>query len=270
MCRKLDMYWNQTIFDQVFKKSSPRSMMTQYIAKLSSISHAGKSYDDTLLEEGTLWEFMHQPEPDTATREAPIASFSSLDNVDVPELTEKTIAFWGPGYTPDMYADLEQRLKYWMSKLPRKDEMDIGTETLIKQICSIELDINRNRAAGKNVDKSVSSLMSLLKQANLTPDKQADGDATLAATPLGVWIYRFENERPLPEIDDDLKDVNHVKRYVFLWMGHLCKMLGLKNGYAKLYEDEIERLRVERPDYDEEDDETMMYDIFQEGYHEDR
>ena len=61
-----------------------------------------------------------------------------------------------------------------------------------------------------------------------------------------------------------MKDVNGIRKYVFTWMGHLCKMLGLKNGYAKLYEDEIERLRVNRPEYDGDDDEAFMNRLFEE------
>ena len=52
-CRKLDLYWNENIFDSVAKKSSVRSIMTQYIVRINSVSCAGKSYDDTLLDEGT-------------------------------------------------------------------------------------------------------------------------------------------------------------------------------------------------------------------------
>ena len=82
---------------------------------------------------------------------------------------------------------------------------------------------------------------------------------------MGVWLLKYENKRPLPEIDDDLKDVNGVRKYVFTWLGHVCKMLGKKNGFSKLYESEIQRLRVEKPEYDDEDDEDMMMDVFGSG-----
>ena len=45
-CRKLDLYWNESIFDSVVKKSSVRSLMTQYIVRINSVSCAGKSYDE--------------------------------------------------------------------------------------------------------------------------------------------------------------------------------------------------------------------------------
>jgi len=39
-------------------------------------------------------------------------------------------------------------------------------------------------------------------------------------------------------------------------------MLNIRNGYSKLYEDEMARLRVERPELDEEDDDALFNDIF--------
>ena len=42
-CRKLDLYWNESIFDSVVKKSSVRSLMTQYIVRINSVSCAGNA-----------------------------------------------------------------------------------------------------------------------------------------------------------------------------------------------------------------------------------
>lgn len=39
-------------------------------------------------------------------------------------------------------------------------------------------------------------------------------------------------------------------------------MLGIKNTYCRLYEEEIAKMRVDRPEYEDEDDETLFNDIF--------
>lgn len=268
LCRKLDLYWSEKVFEVVERKNTTRSMMTQYLSKITSLTYAGKSYDDTLSEEGTLWSFTFQePSSEEVSQIKQTQSSgkeSKSDTPDTPEIPDDVRLFWGAGYDADMYIDLEERRKYWMSRLPDGLEFDIGTEVIIKQICSLELDINRDRAAGRPVDKSVNALNSLLGSASLKPTqkKAADEDANLAGTPMGVWLYRYENKRPLPEIDDNLKDVNGTKKYIFTWMGHLCKMLGVKGAYTKLYEDEINRLRVEKPEYVDEDDETLLNDFF--------
>lgn len=258
MCRKLDLYWSESVYETVSRKSTTRTMMTQYIAKINTITYAGKSYDDTLSEEGTLWNF--NPEPNGS---------SEYEDSDTPqnellETPEEIITFWGSGYSDEMYRELEQRRQYWMSKFPEGTELDVGTEALIRQICSLELDINRDRIAGKSVDKSVNALNNLLGSANLKPTQQkADGDSAQENTPFGVWIRRWETQRPVPDPDPELEDVDGIIRYISIWfLGHLCKMLGIKNTYCRLYEEEIAKMRVDRPEYEDEDDETLFNDIF--------
>lgn len=233
-------------------------MMTQYIAKINSVSYAGKSYDDTLSEEGTLWNFNQDIEDDSDYDNSDIAQEQAL------ETPEEIIAFWGSGYSDEMYHELEQRRQYWMSKFPEGTELDVGTEALIRQICSLELDINRDRIAGKSVDKSVNALNNLLGSANLKPTQQkADGDSAQENTPFGVWIRRWETQRPVPDPDPELEDVDGIIRYISIWfLGHLCKMFGIKNTYCRLYEEEIAKMRVDRPEYEDEDDETLFNDIF--------
>lgn len=259
LCRKLDLYWSESVYDLVQRKSTTRSMMTQYIAKINTVSYAGKSYDDTLSEEGTLWNFT----PEINEESVEVTDVTPIETVEV-ETPEEIIAFWGSGYSDEMYRELEQRRQYWMSKFPEGIELDVGTEALIRQICSLELDINRDRIAGKSVDKSVNALNNLLGSANLKPAQQkADGDNAQENTPFGVWIRRWETQRPVPDPDPELEDVDGIVRYISIWfLGHLCKMLGIKNTYCKLYEEEIAKMRVDRPEYEDEDDETMFNDIF--------
>lgn len=259
LCRKLDLYWSESAYDLVQRKSTTRSMMTQYIVKINTVSYAGKSYDDTLSEEGTLWNFASE----TSEGSVEVVDTTPIEQVEI-ETPEEIIAFWGSGYSDEMYRELEQRRQYWMSKFPDGIELDVGTEALIRQICSLELDINRDRIAGKSVDKSVNALNNLLGSANLKPAQQkADADNSQENTPFGVWIRRWETQRPVPDPDPELEDVDGIIRYISIWfLGHLCKMLGIKNTYCKLYEEEIAKMRVDRPEYEDEDDETMFNDIF--------
>lgn len=264
MCRKLDLYWNDTIFENVQKKSTTRSVMSSYMQRITTNHFAGRSYDDTLADEGTLWKFAgtQEAEAHNEPEDLPDQSSDELDeyinDLSSYPITKEVVAFWGTGYSPSMYAELEQRRAYYMSKLPGDAELDLGMEAIIRQICSLELDINRDRAAGKAVDKSVNALNTLLGSANWKPIQKKEGTDNAYVNPLGVWLYRYENERPLPKPTEKLQDVNSIKKNVFTWMGHLCKMLNKKNGYTKLYDDEIARLRVEKPEYVDEDDETLM------------
>lgn len=270
-CRKLDLYWNENIFDSVVKKSSIRSLMTQYIVRINSVSCAGKSYDDTLLDEGALWSFNTSQDTEDLQPEASEENTTSDDDVtDDIEIPQSVIDFWGSGYPSEMYVQLEQRRKYYASKFPdafsNSGGNDIGSDVLMRQLCNLEVSISKDAASGKSIDKSVNSLNTLIGSLNLKPaqKKSDEMDSSIANTPMGVWLFRYENKRPLPEIDKSLQDVNHIKKYVFTWFGHICKMLGIKNGYTRMYEEEIDRLRVEKPEYEDEDDETLLIDAYSE------
>ena len=272
MCRKLDLFWSDKVFDVVSKTSSTKTMMTQYLAKINTVTYAGKSYDDTLSNEGTLWSFDAVSSSDEAvpaqTRRI-TEDISESEKVSIEDIPEDVIEFWGTGYEddPNMYVLLEQRRKYWVDNLPEGTTLDISTKAVIRQICFLELDINRDRAAGKNVEKSVATLTSVINSSVLKPaqKKSDDIDAATQNTPMGMWLYRYENERPLPEVDDDLKDVNGILKYVFIWLGHVCKMLNKKNGFSRLYEEEMRKWRIEKPEFDDEDDDEFLEDVLSSG-----
>lgn len=261
LCRKLDIYWNGPVFDSVSQRSTNVNVVRAYMQKTSTTNFVGKSYDDTLKEEGTLWSFS------PAIHKEQVAKEEKRESDEKAKLEEEKAKYkvskevkraWGPGYDDQMYWELEQRRQFWMAKLPEDTELDVTKEALIRQICNLELDINRDRQAGKSIDKNVTVLNNLVGK---IMDKDDASGVQLMNTPLGVWLYRYENQKPLPKLDKTLSE-NKIKKYIFTWMGHLCKMLGIKNGYMKLYEEEIERLKVNRPEFEDEDEEDLLIDSY--------
>lgn len=271
VCRKLDLYWNKALFEDVERKNTTHTMMTAYIAKLNTTRYAGKCYDDTLSEEGALWshinthDFVDEDDDDFDDIEDEYSESDEIIGIDNSiEITDDIIAFWGPGFTTSMYRELEQRRRYWMSRFPEDTVLDVGTEALIRQICNLEISINKNRASGKQIDKNINMLNTLLGSLNLKPSQNKDeGDSSLENTPFGVWIRRWENQRPIPEVDPEMKDVDGIIRYIETWFkGHLSKMLNIKNAYSTIYEKEIDKYRVEKPEYEDDDDETIFNTVF--------
>ena len=258
MCRKLDLYWSEKVYEAVEKQNSTRSMMTSYITKINAVKLASKSYDDTLREEGALWL-----EPKAYSNMETVITGVDISDEEL-NVSDDIVLFWGPGYTPSMYMELENRRKYWMSKYPQEAELDIGTEALIRQICSLEIDINKARMEGKPIDKYVNSLNTVLGSANLKPtQKKEDADAELEKMPLGVGIQKWEYSRPLPPTPKEKRDINQVIKNITTWyLGHACKMVGIRNSYCKMYEDAMAELRVENPDHAEEDDDTLLNSVF--------
>lgn len=257
ICLKFDIYWSEDVYKILNKTSTSNSRVLGYISRSNLYQFVGKTYDDTLDEEAaaeadkTAWALrQNDAEPD--------------DSEELVQIDQEIIDFWGTGLTPSMYMELEQRRKYWMSHLPAGVEIDIGLEALIRQICNIEIDINLARAAGKPVDKLIGTLNTVLGSTMLKPSQKSDGtDTATEKTPFGVWIKRWEDKRPVPEPDPEMQDVDGIVRYVDTWLkGHLSKMLGKKNTYSALYEKEIAKMRLERPEFEDEDDETFFSDVF--------
>lgn len=258
MCRKLDLYWNEKSFEAVEKTTSNRSMMTGYITRVNGLKQAGKSYDDTLREENAMWEWGSV----LGSEPAPVAVASQPETdepINMIEVPEDVIEFWGSDFEPEFVMKLDKRYKQWTDGA----DLDKGSVSLYKQICILEEMINRDAAEGRPVDKNMNMLNTLLGSLNQKPVQKKDSDAASDNTTFGEWIRKWENQRPIPEPDPELQDVDGIVRYISVFfLGHLCRMLGIKNTYSRLYEEEMNKLRVERPEFADDDDESMFYDIF--------
>lgn len=252
ICSKFDIYWSEEIFHMVDKGHDKRMRAWSYISKTRLFTYQGKTFDDTLDEESLMSGSLSVTE-------------SILEEVvEEEKVPQSVIDFWGSGLTQSYYVELEKRLTYWCGGRD-VTTMDSGEVAIIKQICNLEVTINRDTALGKPIDKYVNSLNNLLGSGNFKPvqKKEESVDSELDNMPLGVGIQKWEYHRPLPPTPDDRKDVNKNIRNITTWyLGHLCKMVGIKNSYSKMYEDAMEELRVKRPEYDEEDDDTLLAEVF--------
>lgn len=183
---------------------------------------------------------------------------------ELPMPDAEVIRFWGNGFTADYYYALQDRYESWTADIPQP--MSAGMVSLYKQVCICEESINRGIIAGQPVDKMQGTLNTLLGSLNEKPTQKKQDealDAEFEQMSFGQGIRMCENIRPIPKPDPMFQDVDGIKRYIQIWfVGHLSKMLNLRNSYSKMYENEIARLRVERPDMINEDDEALFSDIF--------
>ena len=261
ICMKIDLYWNDIIYDMVERTAGVNSRVRNYIGKTNIVRFIDKSFDDTILEESAI-------EKKTTLQVDNISSVCLLENEELEEILEipeEVMLFWGPGYTPKMYFELEERRIFWISKYPKGYNFDIGEEALLRQLCSLEIDINHDRAAGKSTDKNINTLNTLLGSSNLKPTqkKNEEADADLENMPLGVGIQKWEYNRPLPETQENMKDIRGTIKNITTWyLGHVCKMVGLKNSYCKMYEDEMDGLRVNHQEFEDDDDDTLLSELF--------
>lgn len=273
VCMKFDVYWNPNLFDSLAKKNDAiedeglsRSKATTYIGRSCLTPHTGKTFDDTLDEE---YQAMLNMSP------VGVGGSSDFDGESDFIVTEEMTDFWGSGFAPSFYLELEKRYKYWCGdNVKDSDDMTMAERSeraLMKQICTLEVTINRDIAMGKPIDKQLNSLNNLLGSANLKPVQKKDGiDANTEMTPFGVWIRKIENTRPISDPLPEFEDVDGIRKYISVWFfGHLCKMVGVTNKYSRMYDEEMARLRVERPEYDEEDEDLIYQNLFTKNAHTD-
>lgn len=247
ICLKFDIYWNPEIYAMLNKTYTSQSRVRVYISKTNLYKYIGKTYDDTLDEEA---EAEAQKE-----EESIVTNVETIYNEDEKEVIvdEEIVQYWGTGFTPEMYTELENRRSYWMSQYPTGTILNPGEEGILRQICNLEICINKDRAAGKPIEKSVNALNALFGSMNMKPSQKKETEENYI--PFGVEIARFEEGDPIPEPDEDFKDVDRLKYNILTWfLGSLCKTAGVKNDYSQLFEDEISQYTVERPKYDDSDD----------------
>lgn len=162
-------------------------------------------------------------------------------------------------YPPKELLRLEREYEDWIQRYPCDSK---AQEALFETLVCQRLEAEKARKANKptkDLDRSVQDTMTAL---GIKPS-QTDANALTDTLTLGQLIAKFEEERPIPEPDDDFKDVDHIGTYIDVFFkGHLAKMMGLKNAFSNLYEKYISKLRVERPDLSEEDDEALFNQIF--------
>ena len=102
-----------------------------------------------------------------------------------------------------------------------------------------------------DITKLIESRSKLMNDGNLKPVQSTGADKNEKLS-LGVFIKKWENEKPIrQEIDDEMK------RYIDTYMvGHLAKMEGLNNETVKKYDEAIKDYTINFSDiHSEEDDE---------------
>lgn len=252
ICLKFDVYWTPDIYAMLNKASTSQSRVRAYISKTNLYQHIGKTYDDTIDE-----EYASEVAEKERKREDYEASLVKTIEPVVEEekivVEEDIINYWGTGLPPERYIELENRRKYWMKQYPVGTVLSPGEEGILRQICNMEISINQDSAAGKSVEKSVNALNTLFGSMNIKPSQKNETDENYI--PFGVEIARFEDEAPIPEPDEDFKDVDGIRHKILSWfLGPLCKTAGIKNLYSDIYDEELSKYTVERPQYDDSED----------------
>ena len=243
VCMGLDIYYSDRLYESAvaaFQGSNCSLLIMQYFKTQQLQQYRNKTYDITMFEE----EQENRPDGGESDGKNEVVSI-------------ETIKFFGRGFTNEEYIFLKEQYDDWTARHECKDK---AQEEIFKRLCFKQLELWRASVAGedtKNLDKTFNEL---LASAKLQP-KQNSGETTSESQTFGTLIDKWENTRPIPEADDDFKDVDNVALYIdTFFRGHTCKMLEVKNSYSALYDKVIKDYTVQKPEYSSEENSEVIFD----------
>ena len=244
LCMIFDIYYKDDAFnsaiDSVKKREINISPMGAYMKMIQLSQYKGKTYENTITQE----------------EQEGIAS-SFVDMSESRNVDEKTIKFFGAGFTYEDYEFLKEQYDDWVARHECKTK---AQEEVFKRICFKQLEILKATRRGEDTKNLDATFQNYLDTAKLQP-KQNSGDTTADNQTFGTLIDKWENERPLPEIDEELKDVDKIALYINIFFkGHLAKMMGLKNGLSNLYNKFMKKYTVEKPEYNNDENSDALFD----------
>lgn len=246
ICMKFDIYYSDELVFKAIEGQRPNKLMSFYVQKTTLQQYANKTYDTTI-------------EAEAADAEK-IDTFSDMDSSDVPE---DTVKFWGFGYDPEDYEYLDYKYAGYATSY---DIQSKAMESIFQKICMMELQILKGIQNNEKVDGLYRQLNDYMNAAGIQPKQSSENTMSDTAS-FGTLIKRWEDEKPVPEPAPEWKDVDGIRRYISVYfLGHLSKMFGFKNDWQQLYDDEIAKYTVNKPQYDNDEDNLITYeDIFGSG-----
>ena len=183
---------------------------------------------------------------------------SSSENTKIVQKTLKAAKKrFGTDYNNEELMFLENEYQDWVSRYDCSQKAQEETFQNLSLIKLMKRNAIKKGASTKDLDYSYQQW---LDTGNLKP-KQNALDTFSDAQTMGTLIQKYEETRPLPEIDPELADVDKIGLYIdAFYRGHASKMLGLRNRFSNIYEKVMAKYTVKPPSYDEESDSEILFD----------
>ena len=154
---------------------------------------------------------------------------NNLDIVDMEYLKN----FWGSGLSDEQYNFLESE----MARYRRSHKSDTATEeSLLRQICFMELNIREKRFAsqGQSPNNEIKMLQELMKTASVDPAKSNIAGAGKSQDTFSSFIKIIEETEPADFYKDKqlFKDVDNIEWYFRKFVTRpLSNFLGLTRNF---------------------------------------
>lgn len=184
-----------------------------------------------------------------------------LESIDNIKLNQKKLKNakkrFGTDYNDAELDFLETEYQDWVT---RHECNTKAQEEIFKNLSTNRLERKQAVKQGRPTKEIDKTFQELLAAQNIQP-RQSSMDTFADAQTFGTLIKKYEETRPLPEIDPELADVDKIGLYIdTFYRGHASKMLGIKNSFSHLYEKVMSKYVVTPPEYDDESDSEVLFE----------
>lgn len=238
ICMIYDLYFSDAVFESAIVESKKRKMtiLSTYFKTINLVQYKTKTYDDSVFSPETIIE-------ERAEKVVP----------------RGTIEFFGEGFPADDYFFLQREYNDWITRNECNSKQQ---EEIFKNICFKQLELHKARLDGKDTSSLDKSFRDYLGTAGLQPKQK--GQTISEAHTFGTLLDKWENEKPIPEPEEEFKDVDGIQKYVNVFYKYqLAKMHNIKIPNSEIYDEYLKKYTVEKPEeIFNEDGDTVFDAIF--------
>lgn len=252
VCSLTDMYYSDKIFDSALKsynKKEDRSvpLIYSYCRNVKMAQYGSKTYDNTFDDRRVLKK---SKEPVVSNVEDTVF-IGNKKKDEVKDIVDVATRMFGYGFENDEYLYLYNEYCDWTS---RHECNTKAQEEVFKNICLTKLQLLKATRSNSDTKDLALQLKNWMDAGKLQP-KQNSTDTMSDAQSFGTLIDKWENTRPIPEIDPELADVDYLGRYVDVFFKEgLADSLGINIEHSKDYIQWMKELTVEKPEYNDDFD----------------
>lgn len=233
LCMNFDIYFSKELVESAYKQDNRNnnndSILKTYLTKVNSLmQYKGMnsiSSDYIVLDRDIIKEIEDRYKQEVET----IASSSKKKSKKEKSINEDIRRKWGREYSDDECLQLEDYYEEYFENYNHNG--DYAKLDILKEICTFKLIISQaKRDRDNKTIKDFSDLISKkMADANLKPSQQKELGEGSEDT-FGVRLRIYETEKPVPEVQESLKDVDKFWKY---HMKYLVKPFAMALDLAK-------------------------------------
>lgn len=246
ICMMLDLYYKDSIFESAMEfhkknvqtSKNSASFIAQYVRFSKMYQYRKKNYFTTIEDD------FKKVREEAAEKQGTVLSTFDKSTTETQKKVIQATKIFGEGFPEEDYLWLYDAYQDWTS---RHECQTKAQEENFKAICFNRLNAYKANLRGETTKDLDKTFNDLLNTGNLQP-KQNKGETIADTQTFGTLIEKWEDTAPIPEVDEELKDVDKLGLFLDVFFrGHLAKFMGLKNGVSKYYDEYMKQFTITKP-----------------------